>query len=68
MLLIMHLQVGIDPITVVSGTGETDWVSSGASGGGAKADDTDVFAESILSFTQRSTRVPLNVKKNLART
>jgi len=63
LLFIMDLQVGIDPVTVVSGTGETDGVSSGASGGGAKADDTDMFAESILSFTQRSTRVTLNVKK-----
>jgi len=62
----MDLQLRIDPVTVVSGTGETDGVSFGASGGGAEADDTDVFAESILSFSQRSTRVSLNVKKKLS--
>ncbi len=68
MLSIMGLQVCVDPITVVSGTGETYGVSFGAPGGGAKADETNVFAESIFSFTQRSTGVTLNVKKKLART
>jgi hypothetical protein len=45
----MGLQVCVDPITVVSGTGETDGVSFGAPGGGAKADETNVFAESNIA-------------------
>jgi hypothetical protein len=53
-----------NPLGVAGNAGESGGQTSGASGGGAEADDTNLVVNAVVVETQRAARVALYQNKN----